>query len=129
MSYAIKNLREVKDSAPDFGFDERQEAHFAFGELGAESTGFAYHVIKPGKRQGFAHRHENAEEVYVVVGGSGRVKLDDEVRDIARLDAIRVAPAVARAFEAGDDGMELLAFGPRHEGDGEILRDDFWGDS
>jgi mannose-6-phosphate isomerase-like protein (cupin superfamily) len=129
MSYAIKNLREVKDSAPDFGFSETQEAHFAHGELGAETTGFSFHVVKPGKRQGFAHRHENAEEVYVVVGGGGRVKLDDEVRDIARLDAIRVAPAVARAFEAGDDGLELVAFGPRHQGDGEILRDDFWGDA
>jgi mannose-6-phosphate isomerase-like protein (cupin superfamily) len=129
MSYAIKNLREVKDSAPDFGFSETQEAHFAHGELGAETTGFSFHVVKPGKRQGFAHRHENAEEVYVVVGGAGRVKLDDDVRDIARLDAIRVAPAVARAFEAGDDGLELVAFGPRHHGDGEILRDDFWGDA
>jgi mannose-6-phosphate isomerase-like protein (cupin superfamily) len=129
MSYAIKNLREVKDSAPDFGFSETQEAHFAHGELGAESTGFSYHVVKPGKRQGFAHRHENAEEVYVVVSGTGRVKLDDDVRDIARMDAIRVAPAVARAFEAGDDGLELLAFGPRHQGDGELLRDDFWGDA
>jgi mannose-6-phosphate isomerase-like protein (cupin superfamily) len=129
MSYAIKNLREVEDSAPKFGFSETQEAHFAHGELGAETTGFSYHVVKPGKRQGFAHRHENAEEVYVVVSGAGRVKLDDEVRDIARLDAIRVAPTVARAFEAGGEGLELIAFGPRHEGDGELLRDDFWGDS
>src|SRR4051795_13371814 len=120
MHYAIKNLRDVKDIAPDHGFSETQEAHFATGELGAEDTGLAYHVVKPGRRQAFAHRHENAEEIYVVVGGSGRVKLDDEVRDIAPMDAIRVAPAVARAFEAGDDGLELLAFGPRHHGDGEI---------
>ena len=127
MSYAIKNLREVKDSAPDFGFSETQEAHFAGGELGAEATGFSYHVVKPGKRQGFAHRHENAEEVYVVVAGAGRVKLDDEVRDITRLDAIRVAPEVARAFEASDEGLELLAFGPRHQGDGELIHDaGFW---
>jgi mannose-6-phosphate isomerase-like protein (cupin superfamily) len=129
MSYAIKNLREVKDSAPDFGFSETQEAHFAHGELGAEATGFSFHVVKPGRRQGFAHRHEDAEEVYVVVSGRGRVKLDDEVRDIAPLDAIRVAPAVARAFEAGDDGLELIAFGPRHQGDGELLKGDFWGDA
>jgi mannose-6-phosphate isomerase-like protein (cupin superfamily) len=130
MSYAIKNLREVKDSAPDFGFSDTQEAHFAHGELGAETTGFSYHVVKPGRRQGFAHRHENAEEVYVVLSGTGRVKLDDEVRDIAHMDAIRVAPTVARAFEAGDAGLEILAFGPRHHGDGELLRDEnFWGDS
>ena len=129
MSYAIKNLREVEDSAPKFGFSEMQEARFPREDLGCETVGCAFHRVKPGKRQGFAHRHENAEEVYVVLSGAGRVKLDDEVRDIAAMDAIRVAPAVARAFEAGDDGLEILAFGPRHEGDGEILRDDFWGGS
>src|SRR3954469_17782264 len=129
MSHTHKNLRDVEDSAPKFGFSETQEARFATDDLDAERTGFSYHVVKPGKRQGFAHRHENAEEVYVVVSGAGRVKLDDEVRDIARLDAIRVAPTVARAFEAGGDGLELIAFGPRHEGDGELLRDDFWGES
>ena len=128
-TYTYKKLDEVNDSAPRFGMEELQEARFATGDLDAQDTGFSLHRVKPGKRQGFAHRHENAEEVYVVLSGEGRIKLDDEVRDIAALDAIRVAPAVARAFEAGDDGLELLAFGPRHEGDGEILRDDFWGES
>jgi mannose-6-phosphate isomerase-like protein (cupin superfamily) len=128
MSYTIKNLREVTDSAPKFGFEEVQEAHFAQEELNAESTGFAFHVVKPGRRQAFAHRHEAAEEVYVVVGGSGRVKLDDDVKEVGRLDAIRVAPSVLRTFEAGDEGLELLAFGPRHEGDGELVFEDVWGD-
>ena len=63
----------------------------------------------------------------MVVGGSGRIKLDDEVKEIRELDAIRVAPAVVRAFEAGPNGLELLVFGPHHEGDGEIVRDDVWG--
>jgi mannose-6-phosphate isomerase-like protein (cupin superfamily) len=127
VSYTIKNLREVEDSAPKYGFDQLQEAHFAHGELDAEKTGFSYHVVKPGCRQGFAHRHEAAEEVYVVVSGSGRIKLDDDIAEIKPLDAIRVSPQVARAFEAGSDGLELVAFGPRHEGDGEILKEDFWG--
>lgn len=126
-AYTIKNLREVTDSAPDFGFSETQEARFAREELGAESTGFSYHVVKPGKRQAFGHRHGEAEEVYVVVSGDGRVKLDDEVRDLTTMDALRVAPTVARAFEAGEDGLELLAFGPHHDGDGEIVQD-FWSD-
>jgi mannose-6-phosphate isomerase-like protein (cupin superfamily) len=126
VSYTIKNLRDVEDSAPKFGFDSLQEAHFAYGALEAKDTGVAFHVVKPGCRQGFAHRHDEAEEVYVVVGGSGRIKLDDEIVEITRLDAIRVEPKVARAFEAGSDGLELLAFGPRHEGDGEILQGDFW---
>ncbi|HEV2813037.1 MAG TPA: hypothetical protein VGW10_07290 [Solirubrobacteraceae bacterium] len=123
--FTIHNLRDVKDSAPDFGFGDHQEAHFATDALQAERTGFSYHVVKPGRRQGFGHRHEQAEEVYVIVGGSGRIKLDDEIRDVGRLDAIRIAPAVTRAFEAGPDGLEVVAFGARHEGDGE-LEPGFW---
>jgi mannose-6-phosphate isomerase-like protein (cupin superfamily) len=126
MSYTIKNLREVENVAPKFGFDEVQEARFAYRDLQAESTGLAFHRVKPGCRQGFAHRHENAEEIYVILSGEGRMKLDDEVRDVRPMDAIRVSPQVARAFEAGPAGLELLAFGPRHEGDGEVLKEDFW---
>lgn len=126
MSYTIKNLRDVDDSAPGFGFGELQEARFANDDLDTEATGLAFHRVKPGKRQGFAHRHDEAEEVYVILSGSGRVKLDDAIEGIQAMDAIRVAPNVARAFEAGDEGLELLAFGPRHKGDGEILDGDFW---
>jgi mannose-6-phosphate isomerase-like protein (cupin superfamily) len=126
VSYTIKNLREVEDSAPKFGFEELQEAHFAHRDLEAQDTGCSYHVVKPGKRQGFAHRHDAAEEIYVVVSGTGRMKLDDEVVGIKPLDAIRVSPNVVRAFEADSDGLELVAFGPRHEGDGELVHGDFW---
>jgi mannose-6-phosphate isomerase-like protein (cupin superfamily) len=128
MSYTIKNLRETEDKALEFGLGEIQEAHFPAGELDAESTGLSFHVIHPGKRQGFAHRHDEAEEIYVVLAGAGRIKLDGDTVEVAPLDAIRVAPAVTRAFEAGPEGLELIAFGPRHEGDGEIVRDDFWSD-
>jgi mannose-6-phosphate isomerase-like protein (cupin superfamily) len=128
MSYTIKNLRKTEDKAPDFGLAEIQEAHFPSDELDAESTGLGFHVIHPGRRQGFAHRHERAEEVYVVLSGSGTIKLDEDTVEVGPLDAIRVAPAVTRAFEAGPDGMELIAFGPRHKGDGEIVREGFWAD-
>jgi mannose-6-phosphate isomerase-like protein (cupin superfamily) len=124
-AFTIENLRTVEDSAPKFGFSELQEARFAREALDAESTGLSYHRIRPGKRQGFGHRHVNAEEVYVVLSGSGRVRLGDEIRDIGVLDAIRVAPDVARAFEGGPEGLEILAFGPHHGGDGEILPE-FW---
>jgi len=126
-SHAIKNLREVDDAAVKGGFSENQEAHFASGALGTEATGFSYLVVKPGRRQAFGHRHEAAEEVYVVVRGSGRMRLDDETVEVGELDAIRVAPKVTRKFEAGDEGLELIAFGPRHEGDGEVFFD-FWVD-
>jgi len=126
MSYTIKNLRDVEDQAPKHGFGHIQEARFARSALNAETVGLARHVIKPGQRQGFAHRHRRAEEIYVVLSGSGRVKLDQEVHELRALDAIRVAPQVVRAFEAGPEGLELLVFGPHHEGDGELVREGFW---
>jgi quercetin dioxygenase-like cupin family protein len=64
-----------------------------------------------------------------VVSGHGRIKLDDEIREIGPLDAIRVSPPTARAFAAGPEGLELLVFGPHHQGDGEVLKGDFWGDA
>jgi quercetin dioxygenase-like cupin family protein len=127
MSYTIKNLTETTDSAPKFGLDELGEAHFAREELGAEATGISYQVLKPGKRQAFGHKHEQAEEIYVVLAGSGRVRLDDEVRDVGALDAIRVAPSVKRAFEAGPEGLQWMAFGPHFDKDGEMIQE-FWTD-
>jgi uncharacterized cupin superfamily protein len=119
--FTLKNLAEVDDSAPKFGYAEVQEARFAKDELEAEQTGVSYQRVKPGKRQAFAHRHERAEEVYVVLRGSGQAKLDDDIVEVRALDAIRVAPGVTRAFQAGPDGLELLAVGPRHDGDGAVL--------
>ncbi len=119
--YTLTKLPEVKDSAPGFGYGEVQEARFATQDLGSGEMGVSYHRVKPGKRQGFAHKHDEAEEVYVVLAGSGRVKLDDEIVDIEPLDAIRVTPGVIRQFEGGPNGLEVLAFGPRHEGDGDII--------
>jgi mannose-6-phosphate isomerase-like protein (cupin superfamily) len=127
MSHTIKNLRDSEDMAPKFGFDAVQEARFPGRDLDAATTGLGFMRVKPGQRQAFAHRHDEAEEIYVVLAGSGRIKLDDEIVDIGPLDAIRIAPGVARSVEAGDEGIEYLAFGPHHEGDGEILKEDFWG--
>lgn len=125
--YTLKKLTDVEDQAPGFGLGEVQEARFATGDLEAEQTGVALQRLKPGKRPPFAHHHQKAEEVYVVIGGSGRMKLDDDIVELERLDAIRVAPEVVRAFEAGPDGLEIVAFGPRVEDDGE-LDHDWWTD-
>ncbi len=121
-TYTHKNIAEVKDSAPDFDLGEHQEARFATKDFDATETGFSFHRLKPGKRQGFAHRHDGAEEVYFVVTGSGRMKLDDDIVDLREQDVVRVAGGVTRAFEAGDGGLEVLAFGSHHPEDrGEIL--------
>lgn len=119
--YTVIRLTDVKDSAQEFGVGTDMEARFAKDALDAERTGVSHHRLKPGKRQPFGHKHEQAEEIYVVLGGSGRMKLDDEVIEVEPLDAIRVAPAVTRAFEAGPGGIEVLVAGARHDGDGEIV--------
>jgi mannose-6-phosphate isomerase-like protein (cupin superfamily) len=125
VGYTHINLGDVEDAAPGNGFGDRWEARVARTDLEAEQTGVTHFRLHPGKRSPFVHRHASAEEVYVVLSGSGQVKLDDELREVRPLDAIRVAPAVARAFEAGPEGLELLAFGPHHGADGEPV-DDPW---
>jgi mannose-6-phosphate isomerase-like protein (cupin superfamily) len=125
VSFAKVNLRTVQDSAAEHGLSDVQEARFPRTEIGAEQTGMNFLTIKPSRREAFAHRHEQAEEIYVVLSGSGHVKLDDELVELAPLDAVRVGPGVARSFEAGPEGLEVLIFGPRVEGDSELVAD-FW---
>ena len=119
------NLDDVEDAAPGNGFGHRWEARVAREALGCAETGVTHFRLRPGKRSPFAHRHKAAEEVYVILSGTGRVKLDDEIFEVRPGDAIRVAPEVARAFEADDEGLEFIAVGPHHSGDGEAV-DDPW---
>jgi uncharacterized cupin superfamily protein len=120
-AYTHHPLADVEDAAPAMGLPPGHEMRFAQAALDAEDTGLTLHRLAPGVRQGIGHRHDRAEEVYVVMAGSGRVKLDDDVVALAAGDAVRVAPPVTRSFEAGPDGMEWLAVGPHHEADGEVI--------
>jgi quinol monooxygenase YgiN/quercetin dioxygenase-like cupin family protein len=95
-------------------------ARFARGPLGATATGLSLQRLRPGARQSFGHHHRLDEEIYVVLKGSGQIAVDDEVRDIRPLDAIRVAPASVRAFQAGPDGLAFLAMGTHHAGDPQM---------
>jgi mannose-6-phosphate isomerase-like protein (cupin superfamily) len=123
--YTHVNLQAVEDAAPGNGFGHRWEARVARSVLEAEQTGVTHFRLRPGMRSPFSHRHTAAEEIYVVLSGSGKIKLDDEIREVRPLDAIRLAPQVARAFEAGPEGLEFIAFGPHQPGDGQPV-DDSW---
>ncbi len=125
--YTLTKLTDVSDSAPEFGMEQLVEARFANKDLDAEDTGVSLHRVKAGQRQPFGHRHDKAEEVYVVLSGSGRAKLDDEILDLGPFDAVRVAPAVTRAFEAGSDDLQYLAVGTHHKGDREVIQG-WWSD-
>jgi uncharacterized cupin superfamily protein len=123
--YTQINLDEVEDAAPGNDLGSYWEARVARAALDAERTGVTHFRLRPGKRSPFAHRHAHAEEIYVILGGGGQIKLDDELFEVRPLDAIRVAPEVVRAFQAGPEGLEFLAVGAHHDSDGELV-DDPW---
>jgi uncharacterized cupin superfamily protein len=126
--YTIVNLKDVEDRAAADG--PTLEARYARGAIGSDHIGVSYVRWAPDRRSKSGHAHREQEEVYVVLGGSGTVKLDDEVRDIRQWDVVRVAPATFRGFHAGSDGLELLAIGSdRPEGgDGVHSEEGWWGD-
>lgn len=117
-----RNLLDSEDQAPAFGLGAMGESRFPREDFGLEHLGFGHFRMKPGARQPFGHRHAEAEELYLVLAGSGRVRVDEQTVELAPRDAIRVGPEVTRAFQAGPEGLELLAVGPRHPGDGELFQ-------
>ena len=120
-THTTSNLDEAKDLAPDFGMAEMGEARFMRSVLGAERIGMSRYQMNPGRRVGFGHRHTESEEIYVVLSGSGRFKLDDEILAVGPRDVVYVPPATMREWEAGDDGLELLAFGGHAEDESEMV--------
>ena len=123
--FTVKNLKAVDNSAADRGAG--LEARFARKHLDSDHLGVSYFRYDPNFRAPFGHRHREQEEAYVVVGGSGRAKLDDEIIELSEWDVLRVAPEVVRSFEGGPDGLALIAIGnDRPEGgDGEMVKE-FW---
>lgn len=122
--FTVKNILDIEDAS---GGKSPVEARLGRSHLDSEHLGISYFRYSPGFRAGFGHKHHEQEEAYVVTGGSGRMRLDDEIIELRKWDMIRVAPQVVRAFEGGPDGLELIAVGAdRPEGgDGEKV-DDFW---
>ena len=117
--YTVVNLKEVEDQAPRFGVSPDLEARMARVALELEHSGVSYQRLAPGFRVPFGHRHKRQEEIYVVLSGSVRVKLDDDVVELKPLEAVRVAKETMRGFEAGPEGAELLAIGAPNTGPGD----------
>ena len=123
--YTIVNLLEIEDSVQ--GRVAGLEGRFSRKFLGSSDLGVSHWRYAPGTRPPGGHSHREQEEAYVVIAGSGRMRLDDEVREIRQWDVIRVAPPVVRGFESGPEGLELIAVGgPRPEGGDGVSSDSPW---
>lgn len=110
--YSRLNLkRDVEDMAPKFGYAPDLESRFARKPLGLEKSGLGHYKVAPGYRVPFGHVHDEQEEIYLVVSGSARVKLGDEVLELGTWDAVRIPPGTWRCFEGGAEGAEIVAFG------------------
>jgi mannose-6-phosphate isomerase-like protein (cupin superfamily) len=127
-SYTLVNLKtDVEDQAPKFGFAPNLESRFARKALGLENSGLSYYRVAPGYRLPFGHRHGEQEEVYLIISGSARMKLDDDIVELGQWDVLRVPSDVTRGFEAGPDGAEILAFGaPSNENRDVEMVEGWW---
>jgi quercetin dioxygenase-like cupin family protein len=125
--FTIKNLMEVEDSAAERSEDV--EARFARKYLDSEHLGISYFRYAPGFRSPIGHSHREQEEAYIVIEGSGRIKLDDDIIEVRRWDVVRVAPTVVRGFESGPEGIAIIAVGSdRPEGGDGVPVQDWWTD-
>jgi mannose-6-phosphate isomerase-like protein (cupin superfamily) len=119
-----KNFDDLRDVSPEHA---RIQWRFAREALRSPELGVSRFTYEPGARMPWGHRHREQEEAYVVVGGSGRAKLDDEIIELRVSDVLRVAPAVIRSFEAGPDGLDVICIGGRKPKGGDTERfEDFW---
>src|SRR4051812_45782286 len=126
--YAIVNLLDIEDAVGDRlpGLEGR----FARKHLGSPVVGIRRFTFEPNLSQFSGHSQREQEEAYVVISGSGRIRLADEVREIRQWDVIRVAPPIVRAFEAGPDGLDVIAVGgPKPEGGDGVSSDSPWPDA
>lgn len=125
-AYTKANLREVENQAPKFGMPDGLESRFARSALHGKTLGLTLFTLAPNFRMPFGHKHSAQEEVYVVVRGSARVKVDDEVVELGEWDAIRFDDDAMRNVEAGPDGLEYLAFGAGDDPRDAEMVQDWW---
>jgi mannose-6-phosphate isomerase-like protein (cupin superfamily) len=118
VAFTLRNLRQdLEDVGPRFVGAPGLEFRLATVPLELEQSGLGYQRVPPGYRFPYGHTHTRQEEVYVVVGGSGRMKVDDEIVELRLWDAVRVAPGAWRGYEAGPEGLEILVIGAPNLGD------------
>jgi mannose-6-phosphate isomerase-like protein (cupin superfamily) len=101
----------VENQAPKFDMPAEMDVRFARSALEGVTLGLSLMKLAPNFRIPFGHKHGAQEEIYVVVRGSARIKVDDEIVELGEWDAIRFDKDTMRNVEAGPAGVEYLAFG------------------
>jgi mannose-6-phosphate isomerase-like protein (cupin superfamily) len=127
--YTKTNLRNVENQAPKFDMPDEMQARFARSAVEGETLGLSLFTLAPNFRIPFGHKHEGQEEVYVVVRGSGRIKVEDEIVELAEWDAIRIDRDTMRNIEAGPEGIEYLAFGAGEDPLDAEMAPNWWSDA
>jgi mannose-6-phosphate isomerase-like protein (cupin superfamily) len=128
--FTVVNLkRDVEDMAPKFGMAPGLESRFARTNLELENSGVSYFKIAPGFRMPFGHRHSEQEEVYAIISGSGRLKLDEEILELEQWDVVRIPRGTWRALEGGANGAEVIAFGAPNTDNKDVeMQQGWWSD-
>lgn len=132
MPYTLSNIKELEDVGSNFDGPDDLEFRLATDALALENTGLGFQRVPPNYRFPYGHTHKTQEEIYLVVGGSGRMKLDDEIVDVKKWDAVRVPPGTWRGYEAGPEGLEIFVIGAPNLGGGRredvVGERDWWTD-
>ena len=127
--YTKKNLKQdVENAAPKFGMPDEMEARFGRSSLDGETLGLSHVKLAPNFRIPFGHKHPNQEEVYVLVKGSARIKIEDEVVELQPWDAVRIGKDTMRNVEAGPEGAEYIAFGAGTDPLDAEMKPGWWSD-
>jgi quercetin dioxygenase-like cupin family protein len=124
--YTVLKVTDVDDQGPNFGLEGKMEARFMRVDLGCENCGVTYLRLAPGFRMPFGHTHKVQEEVYVLVSGRARIKIEDEIHDLEPWTAVRLSKDAMRAVEAGPEGAEFVLVGAPNTGPGDAVIEQAW---
>jgi mannose-6-phosphate isomerase-like protein (cupin superfamily) len=125
--YTVRDLKEVENQGVKFGLDENDaQVRMAKDPLECSGCGVTYLKLGPGWRAPWGHTHKTQEEIFILVNGTARMKLDDEIVEMKPFTAVRVSPETMRSYEGGPEGAELIAIGTPRTGGGDAITEPGW---
>jgi mannose-6-phosphate isomerase-like protein (cupin superfamily) len=127
--YAVVKTSEVPDQGPNLGLAPELEIRFLRNDLGCEDCGVSYARLAPNWRMPHGHKHKRQEEIYLLISGSARMKLGEDIVELEPWTAVRVPSDTMRAIESGSNGAEFVIVGAPNTGPGDAINEtDWWSD-